>query len=133
MPQKFVVMAAAWLEIVVGAVFLTVPDFPCRLLFAATPEGVGIILARFAGVGLFALGIACLPSMVTGPRRGAVFGLFVFNFGVAILFAWAGIATAFRGVMLWPVVVLHAAIAVALMRQLLTFKIRSAKAFDCQF
>jgi hypothetical protein len=122
MPQKSVVMAAAWLEIVVGAVFLMVPDFPCRLLFAATPEGVGIVLARFAGVGLFALGISCLPSTVTGPRRSAVFGLFIFNLGVAILFAWVGVATAFRGVALWPVVVLHAVIATALLRQLLTFK-----------
>ena len=56
MLQKSVVVTAAWLEIVVGAVFLTACDVPSQLLFAAKPEGVGIVLARFAGVGLFALG-----------------------------------------------------------------------------
>jgi heme A synthase len=117
---------AAWLEIVVGAIFLTVPDVPCRLLFAAKPEGVGVVLARFAGVGLFALGIACLPSTATGSHRSAVFGLLVFNAGVATLFAWVGIATTLRGVLLWPVVVLHAVIAAALLPQLLTFRPRLA-------
>jgi len=120
MLQKSVVMTAAWLEIVTGTVFLTALDVPCRLLFAAKPEGVGITLARFAGVGLLALGIACLPSTATGSRRSAVFGLFVFNVGVAILFAWVGVATILRGVLLWPVVVLHAVIAAALLPQLLT-------------
>jgi hypothetical protein len=74
MLQKSVVMTAAWLETVVGAAFLTALDVPCRLLFAARPEGVGITLARFTGVGLLALGIACLPSTATGSCRSAVFG-----------------------------------------------------------
>jgi heme A synthase len=116
-------MTAAWLEMVVGATLLTAPDYPCQLLFAAKPEGVGIVLARVAGLGLFALGIACLPSTATGSRRRAVFGLFVFNFGVAILLAWVGIATMFSGLLLWPTIVLHAIIAAALLAQLLTFKI----------
>jgi hypothetical protein len=125
MLQKTVVMTAAWLEIVTGVAFLTVADVPCRLLIAAEPEGAGIVLARFAGVGLLALGIACLPSTVTRSRRRAVFGLFVLNFGVAILFAWVGLATTLRGVLLWPVVGLHAAIAAALLHQLLTSEIVS--------
>src|SRR6266481_1583293 len=98
MLQKSVVRTAAWLEIVVGAAFLTALDVPCRLLFAAKPEGVGITLARVAGVGLFALGISCLPSTATGSHRSSALGLFVFNFGVAILLAWVGIATTLRGV-----------------------------------
>jgi heme A synthase len=116
-------MTATWLEVVVGATLLAAPDYLCQLLFAAKPEGVGIVLARVAGFGLFALGIACLPSTATGSRRRAVLGLFVFNFGVAILLAWVGIATTFSGVLLWPTIVLHAIIAAALLAQLLTFKI----------
>jgi hypothetical protein len=50
MMQKLVVNTTAWLEIIVGVIFLTATDSPCRLLFAAKPEGVGIALARFAGV-----------------------------------------------------------------------------------
>jgi hypothetical protein len=126
MLQRAVVMTAAWLEIVVGAIFLTVPDVPCRLLFAAKPEGVGVVVARFAGVGLLALGIACLPSTATGSHRSAVFGLIVFNVGVASLFAWVGITTTLRGALLWPVVLLHATIAAALLPQLLSSRLRRA-------
>ena len=46
MHDRFIVTAAAWLEIVVGALFLTVPDVLCLLLFAAKPEPVGGPLAR---------------------------------------------------------------------------------------
>jgi hypothetical protein len=99
---------------------LTAPGVACRLLFATNPEGVGIALARFARVGLLALGIACLPSTAAGSGRSALLGLLVFNFGVAILFAWVGVATTLHGVLLWPAVVLHAVIAVALLAQLLT-------------
>jgi hypothetical protein len=119
--QRFVVMAAASLEIVVGASFVVVPDVPSMLLFAAKPEGIGVYLARFAGFGLLGLGIAALPSAATGSRRGVV-GLFVFNVGVTVLFVWVGVVTALHGVLLWPVAILHAVIGAALVPQLLTTK-----------
>ena len=115
MKNRFVVPAAAWLEIVVGATFLTVPDIPRRLLFAATPVGVGLPLARFTGIALVALGIACLSSKATGPIRSAVLGLYFFNVGATIFCGWMAVATSFRGVLLWPIVILHAVIATALL------------------
>jgi len=119
MSQRSVVIAAAWFEIAVGVIFLTMPDIPCQLLFAARPEGVSMPLARFAGVGLAALGLACVPAAATGLRRGAVLALFVFNVGVAILFALVGVNKALRAFLLWPAVILHAAIAAALLPQAL--------------
>ena len=119
MRQRFVVTAAACLEIIVGALFLTMPDVPCLLLFGAKPEAIGMALGRFAGIALVALGIACLPSTEAGSRRSVVQGLFIFNLGVAILFAWVGVATALHGFLLWPVVILHAIIAAALLPHLL--------------
>jgi hypothetical protein len=123
MLQKSFVMAAAWLEIIVGIVVLTVPDVVSQLFFGAKVDGAGAILARFAGIGIFALGIACLPSAARASHRSAVLGLFVFNFGVAILFVWVGVATALHGVLLWPGAVLHGIIATALLPQLVTLKI----------
>ena len=119
MLQRAIVTAAAWLEIVVGAIVLLAPDVPCLLLFATKPEGTGVPLARFAGIALVALGIACLPSVVAGSRYGAVLGLFAFNVGTAFLFGWVGVATTLRGLLLWPAAILHAAIAAALLPQLL--------------
>jgi hypothetical protein len=118
--STFVVLAAAWLEIVVGIGFVVIPDLPCRLLFAASPEGLAIPLARFAGVALFGLGIACLPSKLAGSHWGAVLGLFVFNLGATIFFAWVAVATLFRGPLLWLVVFLHGFIAAALLPKFLT-------------
>jgi hypothetical protein len=115
MLQKSVITAAAWLEIVTGSAFVMVPDVLCRLLLAATPEGIGRLLGRFAGIALLALGITCLPSRVAESRSRAVQGLLAYNVGVTILLSWVGIATMFRGVLLWPVVVLHAVIAVGLL------------------
>jgi hypothetical protein len=120
MPQRFVFMAAAWLEIVVGAVVLTLVAIPCLLLFVPKPEGIGMPIARFAGFALVALGIACLPSTATGPRHSAVLGLFSFNAGVATLFAWVAVDATLHGSLLWPVAVLHAVFAAALLAQLLT-------------
>src|SRR5215472_16218419 len=114
MRQRVVVGAAAWLEIIVGALFLTIPDVLCVLLFGAKPEAVGVPLGRFAGIALIALGIACLPSGDGRSRRNVVLGLFAFNAGVALLFACVGIVSALHGFLLWPAVILHTIIAGAL-------------------
>ena len=120
MVQRYIVKAAAWLEIVVGAIFIIVPNIPCALLFGANPNNLGTPLARWVGVSLFALGIACLPSKAGESHRRAVLALFVFNAGVTILFAWVGAVVTVHGFLLWPAVILHAVIAAALLPQLLT-------------
>lgn len=119
MAHRYVVKAAAWLEIIVGAILITVPDVPCVLVFGAKPEDIGRPLARWVGVTLLALGIACVPARNAASSRNAVLGLFLFNIGVTALFAWVGVVT-IHGFALWPVVILHAVIAVALLPQLVT-------------
>lgn len=64
---------AAWLEILVGVTFVTVPNLPCQLLLDTTPQGVAILLVRFSGVALIGLGTACVPSQKgrrTSSKRG---------------------------------------------------------------
>src|SRR5579864_2009443 len=120
MENRYVVKAAAGFEVVVGVIFLTAPDVPCRLLFATRPEGIGIPLGRFAGVALVALGTVCLISGAAEPRRIAAQSLLVFNVGATIFLAWVAVATAFRGPLLWPGVILHAIISAALLSQFVT-------------
>ena len=112
--HRTALMLAAWLEIIVGASFLLALNAQSQLIFGATPEGIGDTWARFAGIALIGLGIACLPSNLAETGRGAARGLFVFNIGATIFFAWVAVATTFRGILLWPVVILHAVIAIAL-------------------
>lgn len=105
---------AAWVEIIVGISFILATNTQSQFVFGATPDQIGILFARLAGIGLIGLGIACLPSSVAGTYPNAVRGLFLFNIGATIFFAWVAVATTFRGVMLWPVVILHAVLAIAL-------------------
>lgn len=114
--HKTVLTIAAWFEILVGASFFLVPEAQTQLLFGATLEGTGVLFARFSGIALIALGIACLPSKHSETHHVAVRVLLVFNIAVAIYFAWIALATTFRGVMLWPVVIMHAVLAISLAR-----------------
>ena len=108
------VLLAAWLEIIVGVSFLLALNVQSQFLFGGTPEGIGVLFGRFSGIGLIGMGLACLPSNHAGTSQGAARSLFVFNIGATIFFAWVAVATTFRGVLLWPVVILHAVVSIAL-------------------
>jgi hypothetical protein len=123
----YVVKSAAWLEIIVGAVFILWPAIPCLLLFGATPENIGWALARWVGVSLVGLGVAFLPSRITGSQPRAVSGLLLFNIGLFVLLAWVGLKAPTHGFLLWPGVILHFLISLALAAQLLTRSSPSAE------
>ena len=114
MAQKYLVKAAAWLEIAVGAVLIVAPSSASLLLFAAALEGPGVPVARFAGIGLLALGSACLSANAAGSTRSAIWGLYIFNAAATILFAGVGLGPAPHGVLLWPAAILHGVIAAGL-------------------
>jgi hypothetical protein len=117
--KRFIVMAAARVEIIIGVSFVAAPDFSSQLLFAAAPEGVNALVARGAGITFLGLCVARLPLKLAGSNRGAVLGLLVFNLGATIVLAWIAAATSFRGVLLWPFIILHAVIAAVLLPQFL--------------
>ena len=114
------VRLAAWVEIIVGASFFLAFNAQSQLVFGATPEGSGVLFAQFSGIALISLGIACLPSKHTGTLHVAARSLLVFNIAATIFFAWIALATTFRGVVLWPVVILHAVLAIVLGMSLTT-------------
>ena len=108
--HRIVLLVAAWFEIIVGVSFFLAFNAQSEFLFGTSPEGVvGVTFARFSGIALICLGIACLPSGTSGVRT-----LLIFNIAVTIFFAWVALTTTFRGVLLWPVVTMHAVIAIAL-------------------
>jgi hypothetical protein len=117
--HKYLVRAAACLEFVTGMVLIVSPKLACLLLFAAQLDGAGVAIARYSGVVLLALATACLATPAKPQPRGAALGLFVYNLGAVILFVGLGLATELHGLLLWPAVILHAGLAVALLLQLL--------------
>ena len=112
--NQTVVRLAAWIEIIVGASFILALNTQSHLIFGTTTEGSGVHFAQLAGIALIALGIACLPSNHAATRRVAVRILLIYNIAATILFAWIGVATTLRGVVLWPVVIMHAVLAIVL-------------------
>lgn len=98
---------AAVAEIVTGVALFVVPSLVGQLLLGDDFAGVATWVARVAGVALISLGIACWP----GPP---IIGMLVYSAGVTLYLSYLGIAEGLTGILLWPAVALHAAVALLL-------------------
>jgi hypothetical protein len=104
----------AILEAATGLALIAVPALVVRLLLGGEISGASIPLGRVAGAALLALGVACwLARDDTQSRaaRGLVVAMLIYNIAATAVLAFAGIGSGLHGVVLWPAVVLHAAMA----------------------
>jgi hypothetical protein len=105
----FCVTAA--IEAAAGLGLLALPDVAVNLLLGAEISGAAIPLGRVAGVALLALGLA--SWLARGHAASALTSaMLLYNCGVAVVLAMAGVVSGMTGVLLWPAVVLHAAMAI---------------------
>ncbi|MDR6917299.1 UPF0716 family protein affecting phage T7 exclusion [Pseudomonas sp. 3296] len=95
---------AAIIEAVTGVALILVPSLVGQLLLGIELTGV---IVRVAGIALIALAVACWP----GP---AMLGMLIYNAAVALYLAYVGFLGESSGVLLWPVVILHAVMTVLL-------------------
>src|SRR5437762_11942276 len=105
----------AILEAATGLALIAVPAIVVRLLLGAEISGASIPLGRIAGAALLALGVACwLARDDTQSRaaRGLVVAMLIYNIAATAVLAFAGIGLGLHGIVLWPAVVLHAAMAI---------------------
>lgn len=107
--MKKVLMLAALGEVATGVALLVVPSLVGRLLLGAELSGVAVPVACVAGIALIALGVACWPG-------SALAGMLTYGVGVMLYLAYLGIRGEWVGILLWPAVVLHAALSVLLAR-----------------
>jgi hypothetical protein len=105
--MKKLLIVIALGEAAAGLALLTVPSLVVALLFGQEPTGVAVALARVTGIALLSLGIACWPGLL-------LVGLLTYNAAIAVYLACLGFAGGLTGVLLWPVVVLHAILAALL-------------------
>ena len=76
---------------------------------------VAVAVGRLAGVALCALGLACWLAhyeALSCAARGVVTAMTLYNFGAVVILGIAGTQLRPVGVVLWPAVVLHAAMTV---------------------
>ena len=88
---------------------LIVPSLVGRLLLGEQLTGIAIPIARVAGIALIALGVACWPGTPLA-------GMLTYSAAVTLYLAYRGFAGGFSGILLWPVVVLHAIVTALLIR-----------------
>jgi Kef-type K+ transport system membrane component KefB len=114
--MKTLLTVTAVLEAGAGLGLAALPSAAVAVLLGSpldTPNA--LVVGRVAGVALLALGAACWLSRnapESRAARGVVGAMVVYNLGAVIVLAAAGIWSQPVGVALWPVVVLHAAMAV---------------------
>ncbi len=109
--MKTALLLAAALEAATGVALLVVPSLVGQLLLGEELVGVAIPVARVLGIALIALGVACWP----GPP---LIGMLIYSAAVTLLLAYIGFAGGMSGVLLWPVVVLHAILTALLTKAL---------------
>src|SRR5882762_8725248 len=105
----------AIIEAATGLGLIAVPAIVVRLLLGAEISGASISLGRVAGAALLALGIACWlarDDSQSRAARGLVVAMLMYNIVATAVLAFAGIGLGLHGVVLWPAVVLHAAMGV---------------------
>ena len=101
---------AAVAEAGTGLVLMIDPAIVIRLLLGA--EISGALVGRFFGIALIALGLACWPSWQQGKSNLPAFrAMLVYNVLIALYLAYLGTVGHLVGLLLWPVVALHAVVA----------------------
>jgi len=105
-----------FIEVGAGLALLGLPSAAMALLLGSgldTPAAVA--LARLAGVALLALGVACWLAHYdsqTRAARGVITAMTLYNFGAVVVLGVASTQLHPAGIALWPAVLLHAALTV---------------------
>jgi hypothetical protein len=104
-------------EALTGLTLVADPPLVIVLLFGVEPSGVGVIVGRLAGMALIGLGCACWPGR--NATTAAVSGMCAYNSTAAIYLMVLGVDGEWVGPLLWPALLVHAIVSLALGRALL--------------
>lgn len=113
--KKILALAAA-LEAATGVTLMIDPPDVARLLLGDGISGTALALGRVAGCGLLSLGLACWPGSARLSSSPALRGLLCYNLLVTTYLFYLGIEGEWAGLLLWPVVALHAVLTFLLAR-----------------
>jgi hypothetical protein len=113
---KKLLIVTALLETATGlALLLSPPLVAAALLGASLDAPAALVVGRMAGAALLSLGGACWLARNDGPNRalrGLVAAMLLYNCAAVAVLANAGAGVRLVGVLMWPAVALHSALAV---------------------
>lgn len=115
--MKMVLVLAAVGEAATGVALLIVPSLVGRLMFDEELTGVGIPVARVAGIALIGLGVACWPGNDAGSNASrALPAMLCYSLFATLYLAYLGFGGEWVGSLLWPAVAIHAVLTILLAR-----------------
>jgi hypothetical protein len=112
---------SALIELVTGLTLLVVPAVVLHALIG-TGDSAAATVGRVLGGALTGLGIAGALAGWRSPERGIVVAYVVYDVSTATILAVTSLTGTAAGPLLWPVVGLHAFLAVALLTSLIPRK-----------
>ena len=114
--MKPLFLVTAMLEMGAGAALLIFPSASAVMLLGVPLEGsAAVTLGRVTGVALLALGVAnwfAQYDVQSRAAKGIIGAMVIYNLGAVITLSSSGIFSPPVGILLWPGVVVHIAMAV---------------------
>jgi len=115
MVARELLIVTALVEMPIGLMLLLSPGLVVPFLLGTSLGApAALVVARIAGAALLSLGGACWLARDDGPnraRRGLVAAMVLYNCAAVAVLAHAGAGVRLVGVLMWPAVALHAALA----------------------
>jgi hypothetical protein len=113
--RKTLLVVTAAVEAGAGVALMVVPSWAAELLLGdSLSSPASLVVARIGGSALLSIAVACWLGRA-GDRRecsGLIVGVSIYNLAVLIVLVLAVFVQHLDGILLWPAVVLHAALAV---------------------
>ena len=116
MVARNLLIVSAVAEASIGVTLLFSPSLVAGLLLGASLETpAAVVVGRMTGAALLSLGGACWLARDDGPSRavrGLVVAMLLYNGAAVAVLANAGAGMRLAGVLMWPTVALHGALAI---------------------
>jgi hypothetical protein len=116
MVARTLLIVTASVETAAGVMLLVSPTLVVAVLLGASLDApAAAVVARMAGAAVLSLGCACWLARTDGPNpsvRGLVAAMLLYNSVAVAVLAYAGAGARLVGILTWPAVALHAALAV---------------------
>jgi hypothetical protein len=113
--MKTFLAVTAIIEAGAGLALLAVPSLTASLLLGTPLDSpAALSLARVGGAAILALSIVCWLARRDAhslASRGLIVAMVFYNIAVAAVLAFASLGDGLHGVLLWPAVVFHIAMA----------------------
>ncbi len=115
-PMRNLLLVMGIVETGTGLALLAAPSLVASILLGLPLEGtVGSIVGRVGGAALLSLGVACLlarGAAATDAPSGIITAMLIYNTAATALLVYCRLGLGMTSMVLWPAIVLHAALAV---------------------